>query len=388
MAVNKENIEKEYIENRQRFEAIANEINATLKRIALRYYNETRFQVYIPPLRIKAVQSIIGKLVRKNRDATSLIKANGKNMQLVCNDFIGGRILCNTQDDVFAIEKIVSTYPRLTVEKREYLKKENGYSALHLDILYETYWDDQSVLIPLELQVKTHFQHAWAEITHDDDYKPDENSLIDDSIKAYYTHISSILNGLDGFLITIRKQKLSLITPPTFLTPADTVINSNTLSYAINKWSKEKITLQEMNILLKRLKEEGFETIQDVDNLFNDREIEARIKQFKEDLSINENVTAFEMVKYGSLLNKSKDVHFGEEIKSDFGFVKEQCQDCGRNLTKDELKYINLETDSDMVFYCETHRDNHFPNKCRVCNKKTASEYCISCAGEKEAENI
>jgi len=389
MEINRENIEREYLENKSRFDAIASDINATLKRVAQKYFNETRFQVYIPPLRIKSVPSIIGKLERKSRNEDSLFNAEGNVLKLVTNDFIGGRILCNTQEDVVAIEKIIANHSRLTVVKREFINKENGYSALHLDILYETYWDDSSIKIPLELQIKTHFQHAWAEITHDDDYKPEDNIDIDDSIKAYYKHISEILGGLDGFLITIRKQKLKLITPPTHLTPADTIINSKTLSYTISRWRNgEQITNQEMSILLKRLKDEAFETIQDVQQLLDNPEVEQSIKASKEELSINENVSAFEMINYGSLLVRQKFTSFHDEVKSNFGFVKEQCGECSKNLTKEELDFMNNNTDSDMDFYCEVHRDKYFPNKCLRCEIKTSKELCINCAAELESDKF
>jgi ppGpp synthetase/RelA/SpoT-type nucleotidyltranferase len=157
MKINRDNIEKEYLDSKVNFDRIATDIYATLKRVANKYFNETRFQVYIPPLRIKTVPSIIGKLERKNRQEESLFSADGHVLKLVTNDFIGGRILCNTQEDVVAIEKIIANYPRLTIEKRELINKENGYSALHLDIYYETYWEDSTIKIPLELQIKITF---------------------------------------------------------------------------------------------------------------------------------------------------------------------------------------------------------------------------------------
>jgi hypothetical protein len=161
------------------------------------------------------------------------------------------------------------------------------------------------------------------------------------------------------------------------------------LSYTINKWRNgEQITIQEMNILLKRLKDEAFQTIQDVHELLDSTEIEQSIKSAKEELLINENVSAFEMINYGSLLARKKTLSFQEEIKSDFGFVKEQCSECGKNLTKEELDYINTNTDSDMDFYCGVHRDSHFPNKCLRCERKTSKDLCINCAAEIEVDKI
>jgi ppGpp synthetase/RelA/SpoT-type nucleotidyltranferase len=389
MPLNKENISKEYEQHKDNFKTIVKEIEESLKRAAQKYYSATRFSVHIPPLRIKTIPSILGKLERKNREEESLFKKDGEVMRLVTNDFIGGRILCNTQEDVDEVRKILATYPRFVVEKFEDIRKGNGYTALHLDILYETFWNDDKIYIPLEIQIKTHFQHAWAEITHDDDYKPDSNIDIDTSLKEYYKQIAHILGGLDGFLITIRKQKLAFVTPPNQLNAADTIINSKTLSFSISKYRRgEQVTNQEMNILLRRLKDENFETIEDIQQIFESKEVESLIKTSKEELSINDNVSSFELLKYGSLIHRNKIEMFKEEIKSDLGFVKEQCQICAKNLTKEELEFIKTQTDSDIEFFCEEHRDEKYPFTCMICGKRSSHDICINCAAEDEASKI
>jgi ppGpp synthetase/RelA/SpoT-type nucleotidyltranferase len=389
MPLNKEKISAEYEQYKDSFKRIAGEIEDSLKRVATKYYNDTRFSVYIPKPRIKTISSIIGKLERKNREDESLFNKEGEVLQLVTNDFIGSRILCNTQEDVDEIGKIISTSSRFKVEKEDSIKKHNGYIALHLDILYETFWDDTKIFIPLELQIKTHLQHAWAEITHDDDYKPENNVDMDSSLKLYYKDIAQILSGLDGFLITIRKQKLAFVTPPNQLNPADTIINSKTLSFSINKYRRgEQVTNQEMNILLRRLKDELYETIEDMRLIFEDTKIYDLIKNAKEELLVNENVTSFELLKYGSLINNKKINYFRDEIKADLGFVKEQCLICTKNLTKEELEFIKTQTDSDIDFYCEKHRDEHFSKNCHNCGIKTTQELCINCAAEFEADKF
>jgi hypothetical protein len=58
-----------------------------------------------------------------------------------------------------------------------------------------------------------------------------------------------------------------------------------------------------------------------------------------------------------------------------------------RNLAKEELQYINVNTDSVfMEYYCKQHRDQHFSNNCKRCGKKTSKYLCISCAAELELE--
>lgn len=383
MPLNKENIEREYRDYFDDFERIAEEVKISLERIKADYYNSTRFVVFIPPLRVKTVHSILRKLEGNNKAAESLVIEKNDSINLVTNDFIGGRILCNTNEDVDEIEKIVNKYLRFKLVKREVLDKPSGYRALHLDVLYETHWRDKLTFVPLELQIKTHFQHAWAEITHDDAYKPSSNSSLDQSLKEYYKHISDLLKGLDGFLSTIRVQKLALVQPPSFINDADTVINANTLSYKINFWRKgEKLTLQEMNLVLKRLKDEEFETLKDVTDLLDNVEMENRIKNFKESLGKKENVKPFELLIYGALVTRGKVTEFEQEMRQSLDFVNEECVDCRRALTREEFNYIENETDSDFKYYCKDHRDNHFTMSCKNCGKRTTKELCLKCEAE------
>lgn len=383
MLINKENIEKEYRDFSDEFKSIAEDIKKSLERIKGDYYNQTKFVVFIPPLRIKSLNSILRKLEAKGRSAESLVIENGESISLVSNDFIGGRILCNTKEDVYEIEKLINKYPRFKVEKKDIIDKSSGYKALHLDLYYETFWNDRRMLVPLELQIKTHLQHAWAEITHDDAYKPGDDASMDQSLKDYYKHISGVMDGVDGILSTIRSQKLSLVLPPSHLSDADTIINAKTLSYKINVWKKgEQLTIQEMNLVLRRLKEEGFETLKDVTDLLDNTEVEQMIKNVKEDLGKQENVKAFELLTYGALITRGKIEAFEEDIKQSLGFVNEQCVDCGRVLTKDEFDYILNETDSDFKYYCSEHRGEYFAHVCRKCGKKTSQDLCLKCEAE------
>jgi ppGpp synthetase/RelA/SpoT-type nucleotidyltranferase len=386
MIINKENIEREYRDYYDDFKSIAEEIKKSLERIRADYYNLTKFVVFIPPLRIKTFNSIVKKLEIKGRSAESLVVESGDSISIVSNDFIGGRILCNTKEDVIEIEKLINKHHRFKVEKRELIDKSSGYKALHLDLYYEAFWRDKRILIPLELQIKTHLQHAWAEITHDDAYKPGDDAGMDQALKDYYKHISGVMDGVDGLLSTIRVQKLAFVSPPSQLSDADTIINAKTLSYKINIWKKGvQLTIQEMNLVLRRLKDEGFETLKDVTDLLDNPKIEVRIKNYKEGLGKKENVNAFELLTYGALLLEGKDQLFEEEIKQSLGFVNEECVDCGRILTKDEYDYIVNETDSDFKFYCIDHRGTQFFKSCRNCGKRTSKDLCLKCEAETDS---
>lgn len=378
--INKEKIERQYTEEVDFFSRATKEVKDSLDRVASIYYEKTRFKVFIPELRIKTLESIIGKLERKSRSAESLFTKTDDGLSLVTNDFIGGRILCNANEDVQEVVKIIKEYPRFEVIKDQPLSKESGYKATHLDLNYSIFWRDDLVKIPVEIQIKTFFQHAWSEVTHDDTYKPiDETSQLIPT-EEYYKNMATILDGLDGFLSTIRIQKLSYVQPPQYLSDADTVINSKTLSFKINEWKEgTQLTNQEMSIALKRLNDEGYHTLEDVNDLFYNHRIIADIQSLKEELGNNENVVPFEVIMYGSLILSGKKDLAEQQIKTDLGFVKHKCLSCNKYLKEEEYQFILKETDSDFDYYCEDHRFDHFTKKCSSCGKFTTQELCLEC---------
>jgi len=389
--VKKEVITQQYNAEKAFFDKAAVEMQETLSRVAGIYYEQTRLKVFIPALRVKSLASILGKLERKGRSAESLYHTDDNgNMSLVTNDFIGGRILCNTNEDVKAIVKIIEDYQRFNVIKKDELSKESGYKAVHIDLSYSTFHKDSPVEIPLELQIKTFFQHAWAEVTHDDTYKPtDDDQPQSIPTEEYYRNIASVLEGLDGFLSTIRKQKLSYIAPPSVLEDSDTIINAKTLSFKIDEWKKNtQFTNQEMTIVINRLREEGFVTLQDINTLFEDEKTLELIKSKKVELKNNANVSAFDLLIYGPLIRNGKIEQADEEIKLNLGFVTHKCIECNSYLTEDEYDFILNKTDSDFDYYCEKHRYLHFTHECNNCGKYTTSEICVDCEAATDEPNI
>jgi len=99
-------------------------------------------------------------------------------------DQIGARIVVFYQSDVDRIDQLVKRYFR-AIEYRKVVPDsewEFGYFGQHLILILPTdIIEDGSdkALIPefFELQIKTLFQHAWAEANHDLGYKPNQQPL-------------------------------------------------------------------------------------------------------------------------------------------------------------------------------------------------------------------
>lgn len=381
--INEDKIRKQYEERQNEFARIKDELRATLRNVASRFYQKTRFKVIIPEPRLKTVESVLSKMRRKGITADSLFHEENDKLSLVVNDFLGARIACNTREDVSEIRNLLTQNPRLTLKKEDSLDKPSGYRAVHLDMSYEAYWNDIRVSIPVETQIKTHLQHAWAEITHDESYKPEDTEIKNEWEHQYSKHMADVLDILDNMASTIRKQRLNVVRPPNEIDDSDTIINPKTLSYKVDLLKRgQRLTQQEMTLAISRLKEEGFVTLAEAGELLQDTEAAKQIKEFKEKLLNNENVHAFELLYYGALLKRGSESKFKDEMRKDFGFVQDQCRDCDRFLSKEEYQFIKEQTDSDISFYCGDHRMKHFPNQCSKCRTYTSGDLCKNCEAE------
>jgi ppGpp synthetase/RelA/SpoT-type nucleotidyltranferase len=381
---NEENIRNQYREHEQRFKKIRADLEEALQRVAATFYQQRRFKVNIHPPRIKTIDSVLNKMKKKEIISDSLFKRENNELSLVVNDFLGARISCNTREDVDEIKGLLESHRRFRLIKEEPLEKPSGYRALHLDMLYETYLDDDIIFIPVEIQIKTHLQTAWGDITHDESYKPENEDSKNEWEFAYSKHMADMLDTLDSMASTIRQQRISFVRPPAEISDSDININLKTLSYKVAQLDSkgELLTQQEMTLAIGRLKDEGFETIAEVWELLQDGVIESKIKQVKEELRNNENVRPFEMLYYGSMLKRKNEDKFRDEIIKDYKFVQQQCPDCNRLLTKDELVFMKEKTDSDISYFCVDHWKEHFPNECTKCMKFTAGTLCKNCEAE------
>src|ERR1051326_8924528 len=221
--IDEQKIREQYRDHEKDFEKIKVELSESLEKVAGVFYQATRFKVRVLPPRIKTVDSLISKMRNKGILTDSLFSQSDDKLSLAVNDFIGARISCNTREDVEEIKQLILQHPRITLVKNENLKKPSGYRALHLDILYQAYWDDKIVYVPVELQLKTHLQNAWGEITHDESYKPEDEEMKNEWEKKYSRHMADVLDTLDDMASTIRDQRLSLVRPPNAIDDSDTV---------------------------------------------------------------------------------------------------------------------------------------------------------------------
>jgi len=134
----------------------------------------------------------------------------------VIHDLVGARIICWFQDDCYAMLNLLNESKRLTIlpdSIEDYNKnpKPSGYRAIHVlgDVTYDqvVHKGGKHQIIAgkmtCEIQIRTIFQNAWGELTHQMHYKIAEQERI-----KYNELVSSLadrLNEEDRAAVAIRK---------------------------------------------------------------------------------------------------------------------------------------------------------------------------------------
>lgn len=139
-------------------------------------------------VRIKTVESMTKKLILRGLPITAYDAAT----QLT--DAVGFRIICRFVDDVYVLAAFIRAQKGCwTVrECKDYIAnvKPNGYRSYHMIVDVVT---AEGVTIPVELQLRTISQDAWASLEHQMKYKKEieQKSLIESELKRCADEMAS-----------------------------------------------------------------------------------------------------------------------------------------------------------------------------------------------------
>ncbi|WP_321488312.1 RelA/SpoT domain-containing protein [uncultured Hyphomonas sp.] len=143
--------------------------------------------------RAKSVESFLGKATKELEDGSAKYKDPFEQIQ----DLIGVRIVVFYPQTVVVIDDIIDSYYTSYEESEKHPEssQEFGYEGKHflLKIPAETLPDNVPTDFPecFELQIKTLFQHAFSEATHDLVYKPGSTIASDQQKRAAYAAASA-----------------------------------------------------------------------------------------------------------------------------------------------------------------------------------------------------
>jgi putative GTP pyrophosphokinase len=120
--------------------------------------------------RLKSAESIEQKIVRKQCDPSyDAIRES-------ITDIAGVRIVCSFVSDVYRVYELLTAQEDVHVLKvKDYIAnpKPNGYKSLHAIVEIPVFLSEGSVLVPVEIQLRTVAMDFWASLEHKIYYKYD-----------------------------------------------------------------------------------------------------------------------------------------------------------------------------------------------------------------------
>ena len=118
--------------------------------------------------RLKSIQSIMGKLKRKQFSIS--MHSAVENLK----DIAGIRVICSYVEDVYTVARLLTTQDDVKlVEMRDYIQnpKPNGYRSLHLIVEIPVFLQEGRIMVPVEVQLRTIAMDFWASLEHNLRYK-------------------------------------------------------------------------------------------------------------------------------------------------------------------------------------------------------------------------
>lgn len=151
--------------------------------------------------RIKSIESIHGKLERKN------LPFSNEAVEQNLNDIAGVRVICGFLEDIYLLaDCLIQQDDVKLIKMKDYIKnpKPNGYRSLHLIVEIPIFLSDEKKYIKVEVQLRTIAMESWANLEHRLRYKKklDENILMETANEL--SECASISNLLDEKMQKIR----------------------------------------------------------------------------------------------------------------------------------------------------------------------------------------
>lgn len=158
--------------------------------------------------RVKSKTSIVNKMKKKNLDFSY------KSLVDNIKDIAGIRIICPLKEDILFIKQIIQNMPNLKViEEKDYIEspKKSGYSAYHLIVETPVTINAETVIMKVEIQIRTVAMDFWSEMEHSIRYKGKKQlSKIDSKKLTWY---AKALEKLQSKVIKLyrKNEKDSLL---------------------------------------------------------------------------------------------------------------------------------------------------------------------------------
>ena len=130
--------------------------------------------------RVKKPRSIVEKLQRRNLPVTLESMVNN------LDDVAGIRVICNYLDDIYYLRSLLTRSESYTVLREvDYIKepKDTGYRSLHLIVNVPIVISEGTMVLPVEIQLRTIAMDMWASLEHELRYKSDRKFTQQDAAR-------------------------------------------------------------------------------------------------------------------------------------------------------------------------------------------------------------
>ena len=122
-------------------------------------------------------------------------------------DIAGVRIVCSFVSDVYRVYELLAAQEDVHVLKvKDYIAdpKPNGYKSLHVIVEIPVYLSEGSVLVPVEVQLRTVAMDFWASLEHKIYYKYDGD--VPSGLLRDLTDAATTANELDVTMEKLHRQ--------------------------------------------------------------------------------------------------------------------------------------------------------------------------------------
>ena len=130
--------------------------------------------------RIKSLDSIVDKLRRRGYDVTI------DNIYAHIQDLAGIRVICNYMDNIYYLRSLLTRFESFRVIREvDYIKepKPSGYRSLHLVVNVPIVISEGTMVLPVEIQLRTIAMDMWASLEHELRYKSDRKFTDEDAAR-------------------------------------------------------------------------------------------------------------------------------------------------------------------------------------------------------------
>ena len=195
---------KQYNDLLRIYEIAMNQVIDTLSRVKNRINSIYGYSIIENITgRVKSKESINKKLIKKNIPHTYVALVDN------VNDIAGVRVICPIEVDIDSVVNIIKRLPNINViEEKDYIlnPKKSGYKAYHMIVETPVNIKGETLVMKVEIQIRTSAMDFWAEMEHEIRYKSDKKMTKMDSKKL--TWYATKLEKLQEKIIKLyRKQE-------------------------------------------------------------------------------------------------------------------------------------------------------------------------------------